>query len=81
MVKLNLFDEKWVFLLELGKYREKLKLNYEFKEVFFDILVEKFVKGIKFVCEKDKNVVVVGGVGGVLWEERYVFNLYGFDVF
>ncbi|ASJ14049.1 TldD/PmbA family protein [Thermococcus radiotolerans] len=81
MAKLNSRDEKWVSLPEPGKYREKPKPNYELKEASPDQLVEMLVRGIKLAREKDENVIVAGGEGGVSWEERHIVNSHGIDVF
>ena len=80
MAKLNSRDEKWVSLPEPGKYLEKPKPNYELKEASPDVLVENLVRGIKLAREKDQNVVVAGGAGGVSWEERRILNSHGIDV-
>ncbi|NJE00851.1 TldD/PmbA family protein [Thermococcus sp. JdF3] len=81
MAKLNSRDEKWVSLPEPGKYREKPKPNYELKDASPDQLVEMLVRGIKLAREKDENVIVAGGEGGVSWEERHIVNSHGIDVF
>ncbi|NJE31174.1 TldD/PmbA family protein [Thermococcus sp. 18S1] len=81
MAKLNSRDEKWVSLPEPGKYREKPKPNYGLKEASPDQLVEMLVRGIKLAREKDENVIVAGGEGGVSWEERHIVNSHGIDVF
>ncbi|QDA31424.1 TldD/PmbA family protein [Thermococcus indicus] len=81
MAKLNSRDEKWVSLPEPGKYREKPKPNYDLKDASPDELVEMLVRGIKLAREKDENVIVAGGEGGVSWEERHIVNSYGIDVF
>ena len=80
MARLNSRDEKWVSLPEPGKYCEKPKPNYELKDASPDGLVEMLVKAIKLAREKDKNVVVAGGEGGVSWEERHIVNSHGIDV-
>ncbi|ASJ02927.1 TldD/PmbA family protein [Thermococcus profundus] len=80
MAKLNSPDEKWVSLPGPGKYREKPKPNYELKEASPDALVDMLVKGVKLAREKDENLVVAGGEGGVSWEERRILNSHGIDV-
>ena len=81
MARLNSPDEKWISLPEPGKYREKPEPNYELKEASPDGLVEMLVRGIRLAREKDENVVVAGGRGGVSWEERHIVNSHGIDVF
>ncbi|NJF24555.1 TldD/PmbA family protein [Thermococcus sp. Bubb.Bath] len=81
MAKLNSPDEKWVSLPEPGKYREKPKPNYELREASPNALVEMLVRGMKLAREKDENLVVAGGEGGVSWEERRILNSHGIDVF
>ena len=81
MARLNSPDEKWVSLPEPGKYREKPRPNHELKEASPDRLVEMLVHGIKLAREKDENVIVAGGEGGVSWEERHILNSHGIDVF
>jgi len=80
MARLNSRNEKWVSLPEPGKYPEKPKPNYELKDASPDGLVEMLVKAIKLAREKDKDVVVAGGEGGVSWEERHIVNSHGVDV-
>ena len=81
MARLNSRDEKWVSLPEPGKYHEPFKPNEELREASPDVLVEMAVRGIKLAREKDPNAVVVGGGGGVGWEESHVVNSHGVDVF
>jgi len=81
MARLNSKDEKWVSLPEPGKYREKPKPNSELKEASPDTLVGMLVSAIKLAREKDEHVIVAGGESGVSWEERYVVNSHGIDVF
>ncbi len=80
MARLNSPDEKWVSLPEPGKYREGPKPNYELKEVSPDELVEMLVRGIKLARDKDENLIVAGGEGGVGWEESRILNSHGVDV-
>ncbi len=81
MVELNGRDEKWVSLPGPGKYREKPRPNYELKETSPDRLVEILVEAIKLAHEKDEHVIVAGGEGGALWEEKHIVNSHGIDVF
>ncbi len=80
MAKLNSPDENWVSLPEPEEYRRKVKPNYELKDVSPDALVEKLVRGIKLAREKDENLIVAGGEGGVGWEESRILNSHGIDI-
>ncbi|WP_456321685.1 TldD/PmbA family protein [Palaeococcus sp. (in: euryarchaeotes)] len=80
MAKLNSQDKRWKSLPSPGEYRKPRKINEELKDVSPDYFVELAKRGIKLALEKDKNIVVAGGGGGVEWSEERITNSQGVDV-